>query len=160
MSQTVEVRVEDIMTKDVIAVYPTTSVAALVQLLLTHDIAGAPVVGEDGRPIGVVTCTDLLDPGRRSEARGEPRYLRLWHGDVCAVGIEEEERDGHGRPLAGVVGDIMSHEVIGVNRAVSVREAARIMARAGVHRLLVTDGKRACGLITAMDCLKALAGRA
>ena len=131
------------MTKEVVAVYPTTSVAALVQLMVEHNIGGAPVVADDGRPIGIVTSTDLLDPSRRSEAKGEPHYLRLWHGEICAVGLEYDTRDAT-RHLSGVVGDIMSHEVIGVARNVTVREASRIMARAGIHRLIVTDRGRAC----------------
>jgi len=160
MSTSQDQRVEEIMTKEVLAVYPITSVGTLIQLLVEHNIAGAPVVDDDGRPIGIVTCTDLLDPSRRSEAKGEPRYLRLWHGEICAVGIEDDLQDAAGRQMTGLVRDIMSHEVFGVGRTVTVREASRIMVRAGIHRLIVTDEGRACGLITAMDCLKALTARA
>lgn len=160
MSTPHEPRVGEIMTRDVLAVYPTTSLAALIELFLTHDIAGAPVVEENGHPVGIVTCTDLLDPSRRSTRKGEPRYLRLWLGQVCAMGIEQEASQPGTGPVVGIVEDVMTREVLGVDRMVTVREASRLMARAGIHRLVVTDGERACGVVTAMDCLKALTRKA
>src|SRR6185503_6720248 len=85
-----QITVEDIMTQDVIAVGPRTSLAAVVQLFLHHNITGAPVVDEEGRPLGMVTSTDLIDPSHRSTAVGLPRYYRMWRGDVRIIGITEE----------------------------------------------------------------------
>jgi CBS domain-containing protein len=147
-----QLRVEDIMTQEVIAVGPTTSVAAVIQLFLHHSIAGAPVVDEGGHPIGMITCTDLLDPSRRSQTVGQPRYFRLWRGEIRAIGITDEGP----QPMRGLVGDIMTPDVLSVDRRLNVRDAAQLMARADVHRLVVTDGGRACGVVTTMDCLKAL----
>jgi predicted transcriptional regulator len=145
-------RVEDIMTQEVIAVSPSTSLAAVIQLFLHHAIAGAPVVDEEGRPIGMITSTDLLDSTRRSDTLGQPRYFRLWRGDVRAVGIADEG----GEAVRGVVADVMTPDVLGIDRRLTVRDAAQLMARADVHRLVVTDNGRACGVVTTMDCLKAL----
>lgn len=141
------------MTREIIAVGATTSVPALLQIFLRHAIAGAPVVEEDGRAVGVVTTWDLLDPRRLGDATGAPRYVRMWSGNVRAIGIEDEG----GLTGRGVVGDIMSPEVITVDRRATVREAARLMARADVHRLLVVEAGRPVGLVTTMDCLKSLA---
>jgi predicted transcriptional regulator len=153
MRSPTETHVQDVMTREIIGVCPTTSVAALVQIFLRHEISGAPVVEEDGRAVGIVTVSDLLDPRRRTDATGVPRYVRLWAGDVRAVGIEDEG-DVAG---SGVVGDIMSRELVTVDRHATVRDAARLMARADVHRLVVTDHGRPIGLVTTMDCLRALA---
>jgi predicted transcriptional regulator len=128
-------------------------VPALVQVFLRHAIAGAPVVDDHGREVGIVTTWDLLDTRRRSDAVGASRYVRLWSGNVRAIGIEDEG----GLEGRGLVSDIMSREVISVDQHATVRDAARLMASANVHRLIVTDGERPIGLVTTMDCLKSLA---
>ena len=141
------------MTQDVIAVSPRTSLAAVIQLFLNHAISGAPVIDETGKPLGVVTTTDLLDPSRRSQGVGLARYYRLWRGEVRTVGVTAEGDV----MVRGVVSDVMSGTVVTIDQRASVRDAALIMARADLHRLVVTHDGRACGLVTAMDCLKSLA---
>jgi predicted transcriptional regulator len=146
--------VDDVMTQELLAVAPETSLSALTQLFLRHAISGAPVVAPDGTPLGVVTSTDLIDPSRRSTAEGQPTYYRLWRGDIRSVGV------GHDATVAmnGVVSDVMSPAVLTVDRRASVRDAAQLMARADVHRLIVVERGRAFGIVTTMDCLKVLAG--
>lgn len=51
---------KDIMTKDVITVSPTTRVKNLAMLLIKNQISGAPVAGEDGKIIGVVSEADIV----------------------------------------------------------------------------------------------------
>jgi predicted transcriptional regulator len=148
-----EITVEDIMAQDVIAVSPRTSIAAVIQLFLNHDISGAPVIDESGRPMGMVTTTDLLDPSRRSGEVGVARYYRLWRGDVRTVGVTAEGDV----MVRGIVSDVMSKTVVTIDQRSVVRDAALLMARADLHRLVVTHDGRACGLVTAMDCLKSLA---
>jgi CBS domain-containing protein len=149
-----ETSVDDVMTQEVLAVGPDTSLSALAQLFLRHGIAGAPVIDDAGAPLGVVTSSDLIDESRRSSTLGRPLYYRMWRGAVRSVGIGDEGPS----PGRGVVGDVMSHAVLSVDRRATVRDAAQLMARADVHRLIVTDGGRACGIVTTMDCLKVLAG--
>ncbi len=149
-----ELNVEDIMTQELIAVGPTTSLAALQQLFLRHGIAGAPVIDEKGQPIGMVTSTDLIDPGRRSNKVGQPIYYRLWRGTVRMVGISDEGE----APARGVVGDVMTPALVTIDRRATLREAVQLMAQSDIHHLVVTEAGRARGVLTAMDCLKAMAG--
>src|SRR5215471_654071 len=50
----------DIMTPDPITFQPDTSVHEAAQLLSEHRISGAPVVGDDGRIVGIVSEYDLI----------------------------------------------------------------------------------------------------
>ena len=50
----------DIMTPDPLTVRPDTSVHEAAQLLSEHRISGAPVCGEDGRIVGIVSEYDLI----------------------------------------------------------------------------------------------------
>jgi predicted transcriptional regulator len=148
--------VDDVMTQEVLAVAPDTSLSALTEVFLRHGIAGAPVIDESGKPIGVVTSSDLIDASRRSMAAGQPTYFRMWRGDVREVAVSHESV----LPIDGVVADVMSHAMLTVDRRASVRDAAQLMARADVHRLIVTERGRVVGIVTTMDCLKVLAGAA
>jgi CBS domain-containing protein len=50
----------EVMTGDVICVLPDLGLDEVIQLLLDHDIGGAPVVDDSGRAIGVVSRSDLI----------------------------------------------------------------------------------------------------
>lgn len=51
---------KDIMTRDVITVDPTTSVRDLAMILIKNQISGAPVAGDNGKIIGVVSEADIV----------------------------------------------------------------------------------------------------
>lgn len=53
-------RLRDVMTPVVTCVTPDLSLDSLTELLLERGISGVPVVDEEGRPIGVVSKTDLV----------------------------------------------------------------------------------------------------
>jgi CBS domain-containing protein len=54
------------------------------------------------------------------------------------------------------VADVMTRRVISLGRDATVREAARLMLEAGVHRILVLEDTRLVGLVTNTDILKAV----
>ena len=51
---------KDIMTKDVVVVWPETSVKEALELMLANEVSGIPVVERDMKLVGVVTEKDLL----------------------------------------------------------------------------------------------------
>ena len=53
-------KAKDIMTKDVVVVWPETSVEEALELMLAHMISGIPVVNKDMTLIGIITEKDLL----------------------------------------------------------------------------------------------------
>ena len=54
----------DIMTTEVITVSPETLVSDLTKTLEGKNIGGVPVVDADGRLVGIVTQSDLVDRAR------------------------------------------------------------------------------------------------
>lgn len=52
--------VEDIMTTEVVAINPETTVAEAARLLHEYKFGGLPVVDEDRKVIGILTAIDLL----------------------------------------------------------------------------------------------------
>ena len=56
--------VEDVMTRQVVAVPPGEPLAEVARLLAERRVSGVPVVAGDGRVLGVVSEADLLEKGR------------------------------------------------------------------------------------------------
>ncbi|MFQ6671864.1 MAG: CBS and ACT domain-containing protein [Candidatus Tectimicrobiota bacterium] len=55
-----EVKVEEIMTSDVVTVSPQTDIAEVARLIFNHRIGGLPVVDEEEKVVGIITAMDIL----------------------------------------------------------------------------------------------------
>jgi CBS domain-containing protein len=148
--------VADNMSRDVLAVAPDSSLRTVARLFAVHDISGVPVIDARARVVGVVSKGDLVAAPERPPSEVVPRhiYYRLWQGEVTAEGTADEAP----APPGGVAADVMSPTVLTIDGESTVIEAARIMVREKVHRLVVTGGGRVQGIITALDCLWAIVG--
>jgi CBS domain-containing protein len=147
--------VRDAMVREVVAVASDTSLDAVARLLALNDISGAPVVDDDGRPMGVVSQRDLIDAERpRSGREGRTSYYRVWNGDVRAIGLLGTTPP----PVRGVAADVMSSPLMTIDAGAGIDEAARRMLRGHIHRLFVVERGKVVGLVTALDCLRALVG--
>ncbi len=55
-----KIKVEDIMTRDVVTVHQDLTMEEAANILLEHKISGAPVVDDTGKLCGVITQTDIF----------------------------------------------------------------------------------------------------
>jgi len=122
--------VEQIMTKQVLTLAPDADVAEAAWGLTIGGIGGAPVRDAQGHVLGIVSKSDLADPGRIKPGQHES------------------------------VTDAMTPLVLAIRASDSMMEAVRRMVETGAHRLIVVDddGKLA-GIVTPMDVLKELVRR-
>jgi predicted transcriptional regulator len=122
------VPVSEIMTRDVIAVRAELGMEALEELFLSKGISGAPVIDAAGKPIGVVSKTDLLQ-STKTPAGKKPN-----------------------------VGDLMMRTAFCVGENESIAKAAGLMAFEGVHRVPVVGKRgMVTGLISPLDIMRWLA---
>lgn len=144
--------VKDIMTRDPIAVEPTTTAAELARILADNQISGVPVIDAQDRVIGVVSKTDLLlwciSGGLGVE--GENLLSML-------TGVPKSDEAQARVDDLGVVDDFMSVEPITTTAQATVESVAKRMVSEGVHRVIVLD-EDGCltGIVTSLDLLKAL----
>src|SRR5579883_1906502 len=133
--------VAEIMDRDVPTVAATAPLGDVVERLLAAPTARVVVVDANGRPVGIVTDTDLLarvDPGERP---GLLTLLRSRWSEAAAA----EVRRHHGRRAA----DVMTAPVITVPTSASVLEALTLTVARHVKRLPVVDERgRVVGVVS------------
>lgn len=97
-----ELKVEEVMTREVITVAPQTSMAELREILREHRISGAPVL-ENGELVGIITIEDLIKALARGEmeTRVEEKMTRdpmtLRTDEPVVLAVNHFTRYGFGR---------------------------------------------------------------
>ena len=124
-------RCEDVMSRDVVCVLPSTPARQAWQLLIDHAVKALPVVDAQRRLLGIVTLHDFflghdLAPGAAGDA-------------------------------AWLVADIMTHEVLTASPRQELVDLMSAFSEGGRHHLPVVDGaRRPVGMVTQSDMVAAL----
>jgi CBS domain-containing protein len=142
----------DLMTSSPLSLRDTATLREAIAFLIDRNISGAPVIDEPGRPVGVLTQTDVLVHDRETVEHVLPEY------------------DG-GRPLpraywdefqiervdTTLVRDVMTPAVFSIAETAPAVLAIAQMRDLKVHRLFVVDENGILvGVISAMDVLRHL----
>jgi CIC family chloride channel protein len=128
-------QVAELMQRNVRTIGSEASVAEVVLSLADAHVSGLPVVDKGGRMVGVVSATDVLTAEAEAESRSVGRQL-----------LEDTS-----------VREIMTPRPYTVAPDEDVREAARQMLYADVHRLFVAEGDRLVGVISTTDIVRGVA---
>ena len=124
-----DLRVGDLMTLDPVTIPMDASLEDAETLLRDFRITGLPVVDDVGRLVGVISQTDLL-------------YLAL-----PTVRALIRHRDSGIR-----IGEVMSVPAMTIEVTATLADAARMMWRNHLHRLVVVDAEgRPVGVLSSMD---------
>jgi CBS domain-containing protein len=151
-------KAKDLMTTDVLTVRDDWPIEQLADFLSEHAISGAPVVSTQGKPLGVVSLTDMarfraLPLREDAETTPHsyfhpPRQTDLAGEELTGFQVEAE-------PTVNV-GEIMTPVIFDIDENATVQEVAETMLTGHIHRLLVTRDTRLVGIISAFDLLKAI----
>ncbi|MFJ6728481.1 CBS domain-containing protein [Streptomyces sp. NPDC091281] len=154
--------VRDVMSNAVVTVQAGTPFKEIAHLLLEYDITAVPVVDAANRPVGVVSEADLLQKmwGRQESETGETGTGGTGTGGTGGEGPGADS-PGPGpvaRPAKTWATDaagLMTSPAVSAREDWSVVDAARVMARHGVKRLLVVDeAERLIGVVSRSDLLR------
>jgi CBS-domain-containing membrane protein len=146
------VRVQDIMTREVVTVGPHESLAAIAQLFEEHKFAGLPVVDDGKRLLGIVTSYDMVLQSRVHM----PNILGII-GDISRNEIDERMLETHFRRLRQIkVKDIMYPDPLVV--AADVRVEDLVGEFAEHHRVnpipVIDKDKVLLGVVTRYDIIR------
>ena len=146
----------DIMTRQVICVTKDADLRDLGKLFLAKAITGAPVIDRDGDICGVISQKDLL-------------YYQLTRDDELVMPSDfYQSARVEGRPIAkgfqiedvntATVEEVMTPVVHSVTPQTGVDAVARLMTRRHIHRVIVREGRKVVGIISALDILRVVGG--
>lgn len=143
-------KASDVMVTYVISVGPETGVQDGARTLLASRISAAPVVGERGELLGIVSEGDLM---RRSETDTERR--RSWWLDLFAS--KETLAGEFVKAHSCKVADVMTRDVITAAPDASLGEIAALLEKNLIKRVpIVKDGK-IVGIVSRANLLQAFA---
>lgn len=150
-----QLRVKDVMVKDVVAINPDDLLHDALDLICENRVSALPVVDSRGHCLGMLSTSDLIDLTHELDDE-----------------IQNLGRNGAAKPqwlierLARTLGsdrvsEQMTPNVATIDQEASVSEAAATMMRNRVHRLPVTDShNRLLGIISTMDIMTVVANGA
>jgi len=121
------------------------------QCMIARDVTGAPVLDEDNRLVGVLSRTDLIN-----QIAGKMKFIHrsafagpkseLFMQNVDLLQSVKQQR----------VGYVMSPAPVTVTSTATMQQAAAIMARKKLNRLMVLDkpGGSLVGMVSSTDVVK------
>lgn len=146
-------KIENIMTTEVITVTVDESVEQCARLLQEHNISGLPVLDAAGKVAGIVTEGDLI---RRASRIKAPGYLEIL-GGLIYLGSPKKFVEELQRAMSLEAGQLMSKNVISVKPEDNVEKAATLMVEKNISRLPVIDeGGKLVGIVSRRDIMGSL----
>ncbi|OGP70005.1 MAG: hypothetical protein A2Y80_06050 [Deltaproteobacteria bacterium RBG_13_58_19] len=146
-------KARDIMTSQVITITPEASIADLAKLLETHRINGAPVLDPEGRLVGIITQTDLI---QRAQDLKLPPALNILDLHLFLETPSHFQRRLE-KMLGTTVREVMTPDPVTIAPETPLSSIAALMERKKVHTLPVLETGRLVGIIGKIDLIRALA---
>lgn len=136
----------EFMRSDVISVREGDTIWDVAKLFSEHEITGAPVLNATGELVGVVSQTDIV--------RHLEEVASTFTNGVFYADAEDERRRPHRRAVTA--GDLMNREVIQAPKDTRASQLGRLMLGRRIHRIIITEGRKLCGIVTTLDLLKVM----
>jgi predicted transcriptional regulator len=130
--------VREYTSKTLISVRAETPLSEVQQLLEEREISAVPVLDAGGKLQGIVSSTDLLRVARLEVSlTGFPTSILFPSPPKCAR-------------------DVMRNHVVAIDEDAELHEAARLMIRHHVHRVVVLRGGRPVSILSTRDAMRAV----
>lgn len=145
-------KVQDIMQTNVISISPNTEIKEIAKVLWENHISGVPVIDLFGNLIGIVSEGDLLHKETNPRL---PEVVGFLGALIYYRGVKQYESDLK-KLIALKASEIMTQDVITINKDVTIEDAAALMIKRNVKRLPVMENGKMIGIISRMDVVKVL----
>ena len=146
-------RAADIMTREVVTVSPSDSVAHVASTLSRHKISAAPVCRADGTLVGMISEGDLMAPFRESR-----QLRRDWWLGVLSEGTELAQPFlDYLRQDTRTVDELMTRRLFTADEGATLSQLAELMISHGVKRIPIVRDNKPIGIVSRADVVAALA---
>ena len=144
-----DMRVAEVMRRDVAMVHPGSPITQVIELLLNRDYTALPVVDGDGKVVGMISDNDLLTRGGMRvtislKKATDPEYVRELHESLENPSI--------------TVAEVMTGNIVTASPDMVLGRAARLMVEKHIKRLPVVDqAGKLVGILGRLDILNTIA---
>jgi CBS domain-containing protein len=147
-----QLKVRDIMTRDVISIPEDATIGSLCTLLSQFRLSALPVVDKQGVLVGIVSEKDVI---AHEVAGTEPGFANSDLLELISAKYVDPEEIRPGKSVA-FVEEVMTRNVVTITPEESVVDAAKIFCRNRFHRIPVVEEGKLIGIVSTVDVLKAL----
>lgn len=143
---TTSLKAADVMTADVVWVKADTPVVEVAEIMEASRVSGVPVIGEDGKVVGVISEKDYLVEMGADEGGSfmtlVVECLKTGRCNAASVGVKK-------------AADLMSQPAVTVDVETTLQEITAIFAQEGINRVPVMDRRsKLAGIVTREDILR------
>lgn len=140
----------DIMSTNIVTATPDMPITDIVDLLVEHNVAAAPVIDEAGKIVGIVTEGDLLYKKVRPHV---PHYVNLLGATIYYNGISEYDRSFK-KLLASKASDLMTKDVIVAAPDAEIEQLAGVMVTEHLKSIPIVEEGKLLGIVFRRDILR------
>jgi CBS domain-containing protein len=143
---------KSVMTTDIVAVPPETTIAETARRMMIHHVSAVPVVDLDNRPLGLVSEGDVMRYFGAQFQSGRAQWLRmLAEGEALAPEFLAEIRLNQRH-----VGEIMRTPIVSADEEASLAELADLMLKHGIKRVPILRDGVLVGIVSRADVIRAV----
>lgn len=144
-----DVKVSEVMHREVATLHPDSPITAVVELLLDKDFTAVPVVDDQDKVVGMVSDNDLLTRGGMKVTISLKRATDLNY----VRGLHDSLENPHHK-----VSEVMTRQVVTITPDTILARAARLMVEKHLKRLPVVDSDgKLVGILGRLDILNTIA---
>ncbi|HIJ58012.1 MAG TPA: CBS domain-containing protein [Deltaproteobacteria bacterium] len=143
---------KDIMTKNPVTITPDMEITQAAKLLFDSHVNGAPVVGKDGKMVGVLCQSDLIAQQKKIPI---PSLFTFLDGFIPLTSLKKIEKTIQ-KIAATTVRDAMTENPVSVHPDTNIEEIAALMVDKNFHTVPVEDNGKLVGIIGKEDILQTL----
>jgi len=145
-------KARDIMTREVITVYPETEIVKAANIMLEKHLSGLPVVDREGHLRGIICQSDLMAQQRKIPL---PSFFILLDSPIPLSSPHQIE--GEIKKMAAVtVADAMTPDPLTVDPEAGLEDIATLMVKHNIHTVPVLERGWLVGIIGKEDILRTL----
>mgnify|MGYP003454737624 FL=1 len=148
---------KDLMAEKVVCVRPETPMNELIKTLVKNHINGAPVVNKEGKLVGVVSKTDVVEYDEKANKKRGGITKKSFYSDTNGKFKKELDKLLKTKTIGKtLVKDIMTPRVITAQADDTIDRLAKIMHDKKIHRVIILDKEQVVGVVSTLDILHAV----
>ncbi|MBD3238126.1 MAG: CBS domain-containing protein [Candidatus Moranbacteria bacterium] len=150
-------KIQDIMTKEVVSVRQDTTIIQVSKILEKHGFHGVPVVNDQNKLVGIITESDFFIKDMPDIFL--PSYIAFLKRAEFAENLKDKEQEQAKAILEAKAADIMTKECITLTPESDINDLIGVFKNKKIHSVPIVDGNyQLVGIVTQADIIRLVSG--